>query len=397
MHGQRRQADDDQRRDRRGSDCVPGRGRHHDSIAFRAAGMCDGCETVPRRRLGEDAGRKGRQFGMRIWIDLTAPAHPVVFRPLIARLEGRGHELLVTARDYAQTIGLCRLHGIEPTVVGAHGGASMVHKAASLASRSARLQRRVRRFAPDLALAHGSNDLALVARMLGVPACNTFDYEWATLQHNIGCRLARRVLVPEAITLARLRRYGVTAERLRHYPGIKEEYYLADFEPDTGLLERLGVDAQRTVVVVRPPPDVSLYHRRANPLYMQVLEHIGHDPAVHAVVIPRTLEQRVALRAMALPSVFVPDGAIDAQSIIALADLVISAGGTMNREAAALGTPVYTTYGGRLGAVDEALIRDGRLQPATDVRAIDIAKHERREPTVRRDPDLLVDLMLEAA
>ena len=334
---------------------------------------------------------------MRIWIDLTAPAHPVVFRPLLARLHARGHELLVTARDYAQTLDLCRLHRIDHTVVGEHGGASMARKASSLVTRTARLHRHVRRFAPSLAVAHGSNDLALVARMLGVPACNTFDYEWATVQHNVGCRLARRVLVPEAIPLERLRRYGVTEESLRQYPGIKEEYYLADFQPDRGLLARLGIDPGRTVVVVRPPPDVSLYHRRSNPLYVQVLEHIGDDAAVHAVVIPRTQEQRDALRAMALPSVIVPDGAIDAQSLIALADLVVSAGGTMNREAVALGTPVYTTYGGRLGAVDEALIREGRLRPATDVRAIEIVKQERREPTVRRNPDTLVDMMLEAA
>jgi predicted glycosyltransferase len=334
---------------------------------------------------------------MRIWVDLTAPAHPVVFRPLLARLRARGHEVLVTARDYAQTLDLCRMHAIEPTVVGAHGGGSLTSKAVSLAGRTARLHRHVRRFAPSLAVAHGSNDLALVARLLGVPACNTFDYEWATLQHNVGCRLARRVLVPEAIPLERLRRYGVTAQRLRQYPGIKEEYYLADFEPDRGLLGRLDVDHQRTVVVVRPPPDVSLYHRRSNPLYIQVLQHIGHDAGVHAVVIPRTQAQRSALRAMALPSVIVPEGAIDGQSLIALADLVISAGGTMNREAVALGTPVYTTYGGRLGAVDEALIRDGRLRPATDVRAIEIVKHQRREPTARRDPDLLVDMMLDAA
>jgi predicted glycosyltransferase len=334
---------------------------------------------------------------MRIWVDLTAPAHPVVFRPLLTRLRQRGHDVLVTARDYAQTLDLCRLHGIDATAVGAHGGASVMSKATSLVGRTARLHRRVRRFAPDLGIAHGSNDLALVSRLLGVPACNTFDYEWATLQHNIGCRLARRVLVPQAIPLERLRRYGVTADRLRHYPGIKEDYYLADFEPDRTLLERLGVDARRIVAVVRPPPDVSLYHRRSNPLYVQVLQYVGHDSGVHAVVIPRTQAQRNALRAMALPSVIVPEGAIDAQSLIALADLVISAGGTMNREAVALGTPVYTTYGGRLGAVDEALIRDGRLRPATDVRAIEIAKQERREPTARRDPDLLVDLMLEAA
>jgi predicted glycosyltransferase len=334
---------------------------------------------------------------MRIWVDLTAPAHPVVFRPLLTRLRSRGHELLVTARDYAQTLELCRMHGIEPKVVGTHGGAAMASKAGSLAGRSARLLRHVRRFEPSLAIAHGSNDLALVSRLLGVPACNTFDYEWATLQHNVGCRLARRVLVPEAIPLDRLGRYGVTAERLRHYPGLKEEYYLSDFEPDRGLLGRLDVDERRIVVVVRPPPDVSLYHRRSNPLYVQVLQHIGHDDGVHAVVIPRTQEQRVALRAMALPSVIVPEGAIDGQSLVALADLVISAGGTMNREAVALGTPVYTTYGGRLGAVDETLIREGRLRPATDVRAIEIVKQQRGEPTPRRDPDLLVDLMLEAA
>src|SRR3954449_10370382 len=204
---------------------------------------------------------------MRIWVDLTAPAHPVVFRPLLERLRARGHDLLVTARDYAQTLELCRMHGIEPVVVGAHGGASMANKASSLAGRTTRLARKVRPFGPKLAVAHGSNALALVARMLGIPACNTFDYEWATLQHSIGCRLARRVLVPEAIPLARLARYGVTERSLRHYPGIKEEYYLADFEPDRGVLERLGVEPGRLLVVVRPPPDVSLYHRRSNPLY----------------------------------------------------------------------------------------------------------------------------------
>jgi predicted glycosyltransferase len=334
---------------------------------------------------------------MRIWVDLTAPAHPVVFRPLLDRLRARGHDVLVTARDYAQTLELCAMHGIEPIVVGAHGGASMASKASSLAGRTARLARRVRPFGPKLAVAHGSNDLALVARMLGIGACNTFDYEWATLQHSIGCRLARRVLVPEAIPLARLARYGVTEQRLRHYPGIKEEYYLADFEPDRGVLERLGVNPGRLLVVVRPPPDVSLYHRRSNPLYMQVLQHIGHDRSVHAVVIPRTREQRDALQVMALPSVVVPDGAVDAQSLIAFADLVISAGGTMNREAVALGTPVYTTYGGRLGAVDEELIRSGRLRPATDVHAIEIVARNGHGETTRRDPDLLVDLMLEAA
>jgi len=248
----------------------------------------------------------------------------------------------------------------------------------------------------DLAVGHGSNDLALVARSRGIPAVNTFDYEWATVQHNIGCRLARRVMVPESIPPERLKRYGVGPDKLVQYPGLKEEYYLSEFEPDRELFDRLGVDAERVVVIVRPPPDVSLYHRKSNPLFPQVLEYLGSDEGVHAVVMPRTAAQRQYVRELGLPSVIVPDGAIDGQSAVALADLVVSAGGSMNREAVALGTPVYTTYGGRLGGVDEMLIREGRLRPLTDPRAIEVVKRPQHDPSERRDPGLLVDMILGA-
>ena len=184
-------------------------------------------------------------------------------------------------------------------------------------------------------------------------------------------------------------------EKLFQYPGLKEEYYLADFEPDPGVLERLGVDTQRVVVIVRPPPDVSLYHRKSNPLFPQVLSHLGNEPQVHAVVLPRTDAQRSYVKSLDLPSVIVAERAVEAQSLVALADLVVSAGGTMNREAAALGTPVYTTYGGRLGGVDEALIRSGRLRPLTDPRALELNKRSAGDgQAVRRDPALLVDLIL---
>jgi hypothetical protein len=337
---------------------------------------------------------------VRIWVDLTAPAHPVVFRPLVARLRAAGHDVDVTARDYAQTLGLSRRLGLGATEVGHHGGASRLGKLGSLAGRTAQLWRwaRPRRF--DVALAHGSNDLALVARMLGVPAANTFDYEFATVQHNVGCRLARRVVVPDAIPPERLEPYGVGPQKLRRYPGLKEEYYLSDFEADEDVLDRLGVDRRRMLITVRPPPDVSLYHRKSNPLFPQVLSHIGHDPQVHAVVLPRTEAQRGTVRALGYPSLIVPDGAEDGQSLVALADLVISAGGTMNREAVALGTPVYTTYGGRLGGVDERLIREGRLRPLTDPRAIELSRRGAAGSDAgrkRRDPQLLLDLLMEAA
>jgi uncharacterized protein len=335
---------------------------------------------------------------MRIWIDMTAPAHPVVFRPIIDVLRAEGHEVEVTARDYADTLGLLRMHRIEHTAFGRHGGAARSRKLAQLLSRSRAMRAFGRGRGFDLALAHGSNDLALAAAMLRIPAANAFDYEWASFQHHIGCRLARRVVVPDRIPRERLSRYGVDEAKHAPYPGLKEEYYLSDFTPDESVLDRLGLDPANVIAVLRPPPAVSLYHRRSNPLYRQVLAHLGAHDGVHAVVLPRTVEQRAELRALDLPRLVVPDGPVDAQSLIALADLVVSAGGTMNREAVALGTPVYTTYAARLGGVDESLMREGRLKPLSNPRALELRK--RTAPAaVRegRDPALLARLMLEAA
>jgi len=331
---------------------------------------------------------------MRIWVDMSAPAHVLVLQPIIARFRAAGHEVEVTSREYTQTQELLELHGIDHTPIGRHGGASRLKKLLRLISRTRAMRKFGRRGSFDLAVAHGSNDLALAARSLGIPEANMHDYEYAVAQHHVGCRLARRVIFPEAVPPERLRRFGVGPERLFRYPGFKEEYYLADFKPDPEIVTRIGVDPSKVVVVVRPPPDVSLYHRKSNPLFPQVLAYVGRQEGVEAVVLPRTEAQRGFIRGLELPSVVVPEHAVDAQSLIAHSDLVVSAGGTMNREAVALGTPVYTTYGGRLGGVDEALIRSGRLRPLTDARALELRKRNDRGELHRRDPAVLVDLML---
>jgi predicted glycosyltransferase len=327
---------------------------------------------------------------MRVWVDVTNSPHVLVFRPLIALLRGRGHEVEVTAREYAQTLHLLELHGIEATAVGRHGGASSFGKAQAEVSRLSALRRwaKPRRF--DLALAHGSHDLTLTARSLGIPSATTFDYEFAWLQHQLGCRAATRVVVPEAIPPERLRPYGARPPKLRRYPGLKEEYYLADFEP-----EPVDVPEGTRLVVVRTPPEVSLYHRHGNPLFREVLGHLGRDERVHAVVLPRTREQGETIRGLGFPSLVVPDRAVDAQSLIAAAAVVVSAGGTMNREAVALGTPVYTTFGGRLGAVDERLIHEGQMVQLRDAAQLDLDALPPRRERLRRDPNVLLDLLIE--
>jgi uncharacterized protein len=334
---------------------------------------------------------------VRVWIDVSNSPQVPFFRPLLDLLHARGHDVDVTTREFAQTIELLSLHGIEHEVVGpGHGGAGAVGKARSMAGRLRALRRYAseRRF--DIALSHASHELPMVARSLGVPSSYAFDYEFARTQHGLGCRTATRVVVPEAIPQQRLDRLGARASKLRRYPGLKEEYYLDGFTPDPSVVDDLGIDRERVLVVVRTPPDVSLYHRHGNPLFDDVLERLGADPVVHAVVLPRTEEQRAAIRRRALPSLVVPERAIDAQSLVALSDLVVSAGGTMNREAVALGVPVYTTFAGEVGAVDEMLVRDGRLRVLAAASDIRLERKVVRADTTTRDPALLLDLMLSA-
>ena len=327
---------------------------------------------------------------------MTASAHVLVFRPLIELMRARGDEVEITARDYAQTLQLLELHGLQADVIGKHGGRSRTGKARALASRLRALRRWAKGRDFDVALAHGSHELTITARLLGIPSSTTFDYEWARVQHQLGCRAATKVVVPDAIPPERLRPYGVDEHKLLQYEGLKEEYYLSDFEPNAAALEPWDLDPSRLLVVLRPPPDVALYHRHANPLFPQTLDALGRRDDVHAFVIPRTDEQRRFVQGLELPSVIVPERAVDAQSLIAFSDLVVSSGGTMNREAVALGVPVYTTFGGRLGGVDEALIREGRLAPLTDPRALELEKRHGASPRIRRDPRVLLDLLLAA-
>jgi len=295
----------------------------------------------------------------RVWIDLTNSPHVVFFRPILRRLDEAGVETMVTARDFAQTLGLLRLYGIPHTVVGRHGGARVGGKAAGFARRSMALVRFGRGRRPSQTVSHGSNDLAVAARLLRLHSTVLHDYEGATTMHRINFRLADKVMLPAAIPFAALRELGLDARRHRPYPGIKEQVSLADFEPDPGVLAELGLDASRPIAVLRPPATMSLYHRFKNPFFTEVLEHLLRTDA-QVVLLPRTPEQAVEFGMAS--GVTVPERPIDGPSLVYAADVVISAGGTMNREAALLGTPTWTTFRGELGAVDRSLIESGRMR-----------------------------------
>lgn len=335
---------------------------------------------------------------MKIWVDLTNSPHVLVLRPMIDVLRAAGHEVTITARDFAQTLELLRRYEMPHTAIGHHRGGRRLSKGLGLADRSLALWRWSAGRDFDLAIGHGSNDVTVAAAARRIPSVTMFDYEWARAQHSINCRLARRVIVPDSIPPERLYRYGARG-KIHAYPGLKEEYYLSDFEPDVAVLDELGLDRSKILVLLRTPPEVALYHRLENDVFGPLIERLAADEDVQVVALARTPEQRRVLARLGARNFVIPERAIDGPSLVALVDAVIGAGGTMNREAVALGTPVWTTFAGRLGAVDEQLLAAGRLNRLEDPSSLRLAKRADNAgfERVRRDPKLLAELALGAA
>jgi uncharacterized protein len=333
---------------------------------------------------------------MRVWVDLTNTAHVLVLRPLVEILEGEGHEVTLTARPLSHTVELLADWGHPHMVLGRYGGGRRAGKALAAADRVARLTRFGRRRGFDCAIAHGSTDLPAACRMLGIPNTTMLDYEWATVQHHVNCRLATRVLAPDAIPPERLARYGARPPKLVPYKGLKEEYYLAEFEPDPRVLDDLGIDRERVLCVVRTAPSYAMYLRGSpDALLPRVLSRLN-EADVQTVVLARTPEQAHSVAGLGLDRLIVPARAIDGRSLVAFADVLVSGGGTMNREAAVLGTPAWSIFEGRLGAVDEMLIREGRLHLLRDPAEVRLEKKASGslDARRRRDPAELLGLAL---
>lgn len=314
----------------------------------------------------------------KVWIDLTNSPHVLFFRPIIRRLDEAGVETVVSARDFAQTLGLLERYGIPHTVIGKHGGASVGGKALGLVRRSGSMIAFGRGQGITQAVSHGSNDLAIAARTLRIHSTVIHDYEGAAGMHRINFRLASKVMTPDLIPYAAISGFGLSESRFRPYHGLKEQVALADFAFDDSVYDELELDRKRPIVVLRPPATMSLYHRGIeNTVFDDVMARLL-DSEVQVVLLPRTPEQG---RSFAdAPGVIIPEKPVDGPSLVWAADAVISAGGTMNREAAVLGVPTWTTFAGELGAVDRELVEQGRMQVLTDADTVAIGKRERSEP-----------------
>lgn len=318
---------------------------------------------------------------MLIWIDLANSPHVPFFRALKNEFEGRGAEVRVTARDFAQTVELAQRAELDPVVIGGFGGRALAGKAGNLIGRAAALARWARGQGFDLAVSHNSYAQVAAARALSIHSVTLMDYEHQPANH-LAFRLASRVIVPVAFPEESLRRYGAKSEKVRRYTGTKEDVYLAGFAPDlrfTEILLDLGVSAGDIIVVVRPPARDALYHRFDNELFDELLGRLEARRDVKTILLPRTESQRAQFSARAAGgNMILPRAALDGANLIAAADLVVSAGGTMNREAAALGVPAATIYAGRWAAIDEELVREGRLKRISTREDLDALKIEKK-------------------
>ncbi|MCM3871430.1 MAG: DUF354 domain-containing protein [Pyrinomonadaceae bacterium] len=300
---------------------------------------------------------------MRIWIDLANSPHVPFFHALTKEFKQRGHEVEVTARDFAETVELAHAAGFTPEVISGHGGRELAGKAGNLVRRAWALRAWAHSRPLDLAVSHNSYSQILAARALSLRSVTLMDYEHQPANH-LAFRFASRIIVPRAFPEAALTRYGAHEAKVKRYNGTKEDVYLADFKRDPGFedeLRNLGIGREDVLVVVRPPARDALYHRFDNELFDELLERLSSHPLVKVILLPRNDSQRAMYGARANAKLIIPEHALDGPNLIASSDLVISAGGTMNREAAALGVPAATIYAGEWAAVDEELVREGRL------------------------------------
>ncbi len=297
----------------------------------------------------------------RIWIDMDNSPHVPFFKPIFKELEKRGHDVMITARDCSQVCGIADLLCVEYERIGRHYGKNKVLKVLGTVVRALQLTLKVWKNKPQFAVSHGSRSQLLSALIMRIPSMVIMDYEHVKGLINIH---PDYVLIPEIVPSSVI---NVNSARIMKYPGLKEDVYLSEFEPDPSIISSIGIRRDDLVVTVRPPATDAHYHNpESDKLFDAVMHYLSIVPGVCIVLLPRNAKQKDLLgkkfqSMFQIDKILIPDNAINGLDLMWYSDLVISGGGTMNREAAALGVPVYSIFRGELGAVDRHLSSIGKL------------------------------------
>lgn len=300
----------------------------------------------------------------KIWIDLDNTPHVPFFSPIIRELEASGCPIVLTARRAFQVCDLADKFGLAYQKIGRHHGKHKLVKGAGLVLRALECVPFLLQEKPALAVSHGSRAQAIACSLLNIPFIVITDYEYAKSIPGVH---PTWVFTPEVISPKMIDQFG-SDTKVHRYPGIKEDVYVPEFSPNRHILADLGLDESKIVVTIRPPATEAHYFvPESEGLFESCIDYIGNmGNSIVMVLLPRNKKQEAFIRNKwpgfcESGRIVIPGKAIDGLSLMWFSDLVISGGGTMNREAAALGVPVYSIFRGEIGAVDRYLSEHGKL------------------------------------
>jgi len=326
-----------------------------------------------------------------IWIDVDNSPHVPLFAPLIKFYRESGVEVVLTARNHAQTIELLENAGFGGSfeIIGKHYGKNKFNKIRGLLVRAKELVSFIKNHKNiKVAVSHGSRSMVLAARWLKIPVITMYDYEFT--ETTIFNRFSDKVLVPDQIPDKTLDEINLPASKRVKYQGLKEELYLNYFQPNQSFWRRftetndLTISNEKVLIALRPPATTANYHNEESEILLnELLRYFLGDEKVFTVILPRTREQKgeieQTIKTLKLDEsrCFLIEKAINGLDLAACVDLLVSGGGTMNREAVLLGTPVYSIFAGKQGALDAAMEKSGSItfirQPA-DISKIKLRK-----------------------
>ncbi|MFN7139738.1 MAG: DUF354 domain-containing protein [Limisphaerales bacterium] len=339
--------------------------------------------------------RSGRK---KIWIDLENTPHVPFFKAIIRELERVGCDVVLTARDAFQTCALADRTGLKYAKIGRHYGQNPLCKVTGLFARALQLTPFALRERPDLAVNHGARAQILACNLLRIPSVLIMDYEHTSTPPMVRPHWE---IVPSVVGEANL--HCKRSDRILRYRGIKEDVYVPEFQPDESILSQLDLDRSKVIVTVRPPATEAHYHNpESEVLFERFMERAINTPCVKAILLPRNKKQEMELRSkrphwFTCGKVTIPGQVVEGLNLVWHSDLVVSGGGTMNREAAALGIPVYSIFRGVIGAVDRHLQATGRLtliEQVNDVETKIVLKHRSKvEPTEGSSSFALQDIV----
>lgn len=338
-----------------------------------------------------------RKSGKKVWIDLDNTPHIPFFKPIIDELNKRGHECVLTARDAYQVVDLADRFGLKYDRIGRHYGRHKVMKVLGTIIRSLELIPWIRKNKPDVAVSHGSRTQLVASHISGIPTLMLIDYEFA---QGLVVINPTHVMVPNVIPTTAVK---MPKGKVTQYPGIKEDVYVVSYTPNPSIIDELKIDKSKIIVTIRPPATEAHYFCEASEVLFEAsMTHLLKMEDTQLVLLPRNKNQEAFVRTTwpdALPTgkIIIPEHAVNGLDLMWYSDLVISGGGTMNREATALGVPVYSIFRGTIGAVDHFLSQQGRLillEKPTDLQSkLKVVRRNKDHALEQRDRSALLAIV----